>query len=254
MELYYIIVMFVFGTVFGSFYNVVGDRLPDGKSIVKPGSHCPKCGHELKPLELIPILSYLFQGGKCKNCKCHIPVIHPIFEFFTGALFALTYKVFNGFTVDFFIAITFISALLIIIVSDINYYIIPDEILIIALVTMAILVVVSKGFMGLLSCTLNGLIAFVVMLLIKLMGDYLFKKESMGGGDIKLLFMFGFSLGWEMALLTIFFGSIIGLPISLIILYKKKTNIIPFGPFLSMGAMVILLSGFDFNRLLDLIS
>ena len=69
MELYYIIVMFVFGTVFGSFYNVVGDRLPDGKSIVRPGSHCPKCGHELKPLELIPILSYLFQGGKCKNCK-----------------------------------------------------------------------------------------------------------------------------------------------------------------------------------------
>ena len=181
-------------------------------------------------------------------------MIHPIFEFFTGALFALTYKVFNGFTIDFFIAITFISALLIIIVSDINYYIIPDEILIIALAIMAILVVVSKGFMGLLSCTLNGLIAFVVMLLIKLMGDYLFKKESMGGGDIKLLFMFGFSLGWEMALLTIFFGSIIGLPISLIILYKKKTNIIPFGPFLSMGAMVILLSGFDFNRLLDLIS
>jgi leader peptidase (prepilin peptidase)/N-methyltransferase len=76
----------------------------------------------------------------------------------------------------------------------------------------------------------------------------------MGGGDIKLLFLFGFSLGWEMALLTIFLGSLIGLPVSLIILYVKKTNIIPFGPFLSMGAMIIMLSGFDFNRLLDLIS
>ena len=254
MELYYLIIMFIFGTVFGSFYNVVGDRLPDGKSIVKPGSHCPKCGHQLKPLELIPVLSYLFQRGKCKNCKCHIPVIHPLFELSSGVLFALTYKIFNGFNIEFFIAITFISALLIIIVSDINYYIIPDEILIIALIVMAILVVVSKGFTGLLSCSLNGLIAFVIMLLIKLMGDYLFKKESMGGGDIKLLFLFGFSLGWEMALLTIFLGSIIGLPISLIILYKKNTNIIPFGPFLSIGAMIILLSGFDFNRLLDLIS
>lgn len=253
MELFYIIVMFVYGTIFGSFYNVVGDRLPNGQSIVKPGSHCPKCNHMLKPLELIPILSYLFQGGKCKNCKCHIPIIHPIFEFCCGALFALTYKIY-GFNINFFIAIIFISALLIIIVSDINYYIIPDEILIIAFVMMSVLLIISQGFSVLLSSLFNGAIAFTIMLLIKLMGDYLFKKESMGGGDIKLLFLFGFALGWEMAILTIFLGSIIGLPVSLIILYKKKTNIIPFGPFLSMGAMLIMLSGFDFNRLLDLIS
>ena len=253
MELFYIIVMFVYGTIFGSFYNVVGDRLPNGQSIVKPGSHCPKCNHMLKPLELIPILSYLFQGGKCKNCKCHIPIIHPIFEFCCGVLFVLTYKIY-GFNINFFIAIIFISALLIIIVSDINYYIIPDEILIIAFVMMSVLLIISQGFSVLLSSLFNGIIAFTIMLLIKLMGDYLFKKESMGGGDIKLLFLFGFALGWEMAILTIFLGSIIGLPVSLIILYKKKTNIIPFGPFLSIGAMLIMLSGFDFNRLLDLIS
>lgn len=253
MELFYIIVMFVYGTIFGSFYNVVGDRLPNGQSIIKPGSHCPKCNHMLKPLELIPIFSYLIQGGKCKNCKCHIPIIHPIFEFCCGVLFALTYKIY-GFNFNFFIAITFISALLIIIVSDINYYIIPDEILVIALIIMSILLIISQGFSVLLSSLFNGLIAFTIMLLIKLMGDYLFKKESMGGGDIKLLFLFGFSLGWEMAILTIFIGSVIGLPISLIILHVKKTNIIPFGPFLSIGAMIIMLSGFDFNRLLDLIS
>ena len=253
MELFYTIVMFVYGTIFGSFYNVVGDRLPNGESIMKPGSHCPKCKHMLKPLELIPILSYLFQGGKCKNCKCHIPIIHPIFELCCGILFVITYKIY-GFNIDFFIAITFISALLIIIVSDINYYIIPDEILIIAFAVMSILLIISKGFTVFLSSLFNGAIAFIIMLLIKLMGDYLFKKESMGGGDIKLLFLFGFSLGWEMALLTIFLGSLIGLPVSLIILYVNKTNIIPFGPFLSMGAMVIMLSGFDFNRLLDLIS
>ena len=253
MELYYLILMFVFGTIFGSFYNVVGDRLPDGKSIVKPGSHCPKCKHMLKPLELIPILSYLFQGGKCKNCKCHIPIIHPIFEFCCGLLFAITYKIY-GFNIDFYIAIIFISALLIIIVSDINYYIIPDEILIIALIAISILLLVSKGLTIFLSSLFNGMIAFIIMFLIKLMGDYMFKKESMGGGDIKLLFLFGFVLGWEMALLTIFLGSLVGLPISLIILYKEKTNIIPFGPFLSIGAMIILLTGFDFNRLLDLIS
>ena len=70
MEIYYAIVLFVFGTIFGSFYNVVGDRVADGKSIIYPPSHCPKCKHRLTPLELIPIFSYLFQGGKCKNCKC----------------------------------------------------------------------------------------------------------------------------------------------------------------------------------------
>ena len=69
MEIYYAIVLFVFGTIFGSFYNVVGDRVADGKSIIYPPSHCPKCKHRLTPSELIPIFSYLFQGGKCKSCK-----------------------------------------------------------------------------------------------------------------------------------------------------------------------------------------
>lgn len=252
MELYYSIIMFVFGTIFGSFYNVVGDRLPNNESIIKPGSHCPKCGHFLKPLELIPILSYLFQGGKCKNCKCKIPIIHPIFESFCGIMFLICYKVF-GFTGDLLISLTFISMLLIIIISDINYYIIPDEVLIVGGLLLVIETIAFKGFNILFNHLLYGIIAFVVMLLIKLAGDFIFNKESMGGGDIKLMFFFGFILGWEMSLLTIFLGSIIGLPISLIILYKKKTNIIPFGPFLSIAAMIILLTGFNMDSLLKLL-
>lgn len=252
MELYYSIMLFVFGAIFGSFYNVVGDRLPNNESIVKPRSHCPKCGHVLTPLELIPILSYIFQGGKCKNCKCKIPFIHPLFETFCGITFLLTYKVF-GFTGDFVIAITFISMLLIIIVSDINYLIIPDEVLIIGGILLVIETIIFKGFDVLLVQLLSGVIAFAVMLFIKIAGDYIFRKESMGGGDIKLMFFFGFTLGWEMAILTIFIGSLIGLPISLIIMFKNKTNIIPFGPFLSLGAMVILLTQFNMDSLLKLL-
>ncbi|MEG0021779.1 MAG: prepilin peptidase [Bacilli bacterium] len=253
MELYYTLIMFVFGTIFGSFYNVVGDRLPNGESIVKPRSHCPKCGHVLGVLELIPVLSFLFQSGKCKNCKSKIPIIHPLFELFSGTMFSLCYTVF-GFGIDFLIALTLISMLLIIIVSDIKYFIISDEVLIVGGIVLAVLVLIGKGPFALFTCTINGVIAFLVMLFIKIMGDHLFKKESMGGGDIKLMFFFGFVLGWEMALLTIFLGSVIGLPISLIILFKNKTNIIPFGPFLSLGAMIILLTQFDFIKLLSLIS
>ena len=76
----YMILIFVYGTIFGSFYNVVGDRLPNKKSIIKPRSHCPVCGHILTPLELIPVLSYVFQLGKCKNCKAKIPIFHPLYE------------------------------------------------------------------------------------------------------------------------------------------------------------------------------
>ena len=250
MELYYAIVLFVFGTIFGSFYNVVGDRVADGKSIIYPPSHCPKCKHRLTPLELVPIFSYLFQGGKCKNCKCKILLFHPLYEIFVGLLFMFSYISF-GFTGDFVIALTFVSMLAIIIVSDYYYMIIPDEILIFFGVTLALEVLLINGIDAFGISLLSGIISFGVMFLIKLFGDFIFKTESMGGGDIKLLFFLGFILGWPQALLSIFLGSIIGLPISLIVLKIKNTNIIPFGPFLALGAIIILLTQFNIEILLN---
>ena len=250
MEIYYAIVLFVFGTIFGSFYNVVGDRVADGKSIIYPPSHCPKCKHRLTPLELVPIFSYLFQGGKCKNCKCKIPLFHPLYEIFVGLLFMFSYISF-GFTGDLVIAITFVSMLAIIIVSDYYYMIIPDEILIFFGVTLALEVLLINGIDAFGISLLSGIISFGVMFLIKLFGDFIFKTESMGGGDIKLLFFLGFILGWPQALLSIFLGSIIGLPISLIVLKIKNTNIIPFGPFLALGAIIILLTQFNNEILLN---
>lgn len=250
MEIYYAIVLFVFGTIFGSFYNVVGDRVADGKSIIYPPSHCPKCKHRLTPLELVPIFSYLFQGGKCKNCKCKIPLFHPLYEIFVGLLFMFSYISF-GFTGGFVIALTFVSMLAIIIVSDYYYMIIPDEILIFFGVTLALEVLLINGIDAFGISLLSGIISFGVMFLIKLFGDFIFKTESMGGGDIKLLFFLGFILGWPQALLSIFLGSIIGLPISLIVLKIKNTNIIPFGPFLALGAIIILLTQFNIEILLN---
>ena len=144
MTVYYAIVFFMFGTIFGSFYNVVAWRLPRGESIVKPASHCPNCNHYLTPIELIPIISYLIQGRKCKNCKQKISPFYCLFETLTGVLFCLCYLKF-GFTIDLFINLTFISMLLIIIISDYQTMIIPDEVLIVTILTLAVLIGLKKS-------------------------------------------------------------------------------------------------------------
>ena len=89
MEVYYLIVFFIFGLIFGSFFNVVGYRLPNNMSLISPSSHCTSCNHKLTPIELIPVVSWLIQGGKCKNCGSKIAIFYPIFELFTGIVFAL---------------------------------------------------------------------------------------------------------------------------------------------------------------------
>lgn len=253
MDLYYIIVFFIFGTIFGSFFNVVGSRMPNGESIINPPSHCSNCNHQLGFWELFPILSYVFLGGKCKKCKTKISIIHPLFELFSGILFALSYKAF-GMSIDFLIAITFISALLIVIVSDFNYMIILDEVLLFFGALLVIEILIKNGFMSAVYSLVDGGISFIIMLVFKIIGDVIFKRESMGGGDIKLLALFGIMLGWESSIITIFLGAIIGLPISLVLLVKNKDNVVPFGPFLSFAAMILVLTKFDFNVFINFLS
>lgn len=253
MTTIYLILFFIYGLIFGSFFNVVGSRLPKGESIILPPSHCNNCGHKLTAFELIPVLSYIFQKGKCKKCGIKLSVMYPIYELFCGIIFATIYYKF-GITKDIIIPLTFISMLLIIIVSDIEYMIIPDEILIFFGIILLIEISIINGVNSLFYSILYGIGAFGIMLVIKLLGDFLFKKESMGGGDIKLMFFFGLCTNLSNALFSIFIGSVIGLPISLIILKIKKTNIIPFGPFLSLGIMIIILTGFDINVLLNYIN
>ena len=250
MGTYYIVFNFILGILCGSFFNVVGYRLPKEESIVFPASHCPNCNHKLGPLELIPIISYFFLGGKCKECKQKISIIYPIFELTTGALFALSYYLF-GFSINYFIALTVVSVLLIIIISDIRYFIIPDEVLLVGIILLLLEKLLLGGWQLGLESLFDGVIAFLIMYLVKIIGDFMFKKESMGGGDIKLLFFFGLFLGWELSLISIFLASFIGLPISLYILLKNKSHIIPFGPFLSIAALILFFSQININDILN---
>ena len=251
MEIAIGIFIFIMGTIFGSFYNVVGYRLPKGESIVFPPSHCTNCNHQLTFFELIPVLSYVFQKGKCKHCHQKISLFYPIFELLTGILFVLCYLSF-GLTPKLIIALTFVSMMIIIVVSDYHYLIISDGVLITFAIILFIEIILINGLQQALYSLLNGVLAFVTMYLLKKFGDFLFKKESMGGGDIKLLFIFGMVLTYPIAILSIFIGSIIGLPLALIILYKKKDNVIPFGPFLAAGATLLLLLQINLDTIINL--
>lgn len=255
IELNYVLILcfFVIGTIFGSFYNVVGYRVPNGQSLLYPSSHCTNCNHKLSPLELIPIISYLFLKGKCRKCKQKISLFYPFFEFLTGILFVLSYLSF-GLSIECIYSIVFASILVIIMISDYQTMIIPDSVLIIG---SAILITI-KFFMtdinmvgeSLLSATL----AFITMLALKIFGDFLFKKESMGGGDIKLLAVFGFVLGYPLSIVSIFLSAFIALPISIILLKLKSTHEIPFGPFLSIAALIIFLSKINFIDILNFLN
>ncbi|MEG2322669.1 MAG: prepilin peptidase [Bacilli bacterium] len=252
MEFSIILGLFIMGAFLGSFYNVVAYRLPKGESIVYPSSHCPNCNHKLSPWELIPIFSFLIQGGKCTKCKKKISWFYPIAEILCGLLFVLAYLSF-GISLDLIIALTFISLLIIVILSDYYYMIIEDSVLIVFGLLLMMEIFFIHGFNALVSSIISGVIAFAIMYLLKLFGDFLFKKESLGGGDIKLMFIFGLVIGSYMAIISIFLAAFIALPISLIILKLKKNHEIPFGPFLSVGALIIFLTHIDINTILNLL-
>lgn len=252
MEKLYLIFFFILGSVMGSFYHVLATRLSKGMSIIRPASHCEKCNHELKWYELIPILSYIFQGGKCRKCKTPLPLSYLLMEICSGMLFAVCYHVFD-LKLELLVALIFVSCLIIVIISDIEYMIILDEVLIFAIVGIIIIDLFDIGLYETSLKIIAGTGAFITMYLIKKLGDIMFKQESLGGGDIKLMFLVGLVIGYPMSVCNIFFATFIAFPIALYLLISKKDNIIPFGPFLSMSAIILYIWGLTFTDIINFI-
>lgn len=238
MEILYLIIFFILGTLMGSFFTVVGSRMPKDEDFIHGRSYCDNCKHELKLNDMVPILSYIFLSGECRYCHKKIDITSTYMEFFTGILFALGYYVF-GFSWELLIALGIVAMLIIIAVSDLSYYIIPDKLLIFFSAYFIILQLISSGFRVMAIKILSGIILFTVMYLIMVFGDKILKKESLGGGDIKMMFVFGLVLDPLLGTITIFLGSALALPISLFMLCKKKANLIPFGPFLLIALTFI---------------
>jgi len=226
-----IICLFLFGAVLGSFYGVVGTRLPKNESIIYPGSHCEFCKHNLCWYELIPIVSYIIQKGKCRHCHTNLPISYLGIEISTGCLFVISYLRFQ-FSYEFLISIILSSLLIIIFVSDMKYYIILDSPLLISAILIFILKWCYFGLQNAGLALLSGLGTFITMLLIGKLGNILFQKESLGGGDIKLSFLFGMILGYPMSIVSLVLSTFLALPYAVACLLFQNDHVVPFGPFL----------------------
>lgn len=251
MEYVYIVLVFVYGTVFGSFLNVVGYRLPKNLSLIRPGSFCPKCNHTLKWYELIPIVSFLIQKGKCRNCQSEISLFYPMMEALTGILFVISYLVF-GFAVEFIIACLIAAFLVIVIVSDMNYLVIPDETTIFFSLVIVIINFITEGVKTGFMSLFIGLSLFLIMYIIMLFGNKVFHKESMGGGDIKLMFFVGTVLYYSFfnGIFVIFLSSFLALPFSLFMYLRNNNKVIPYGPFILLSLFLIYISQLDIIQLI----
>ena len=249
------IFIFILGLAFGSFANVCIYRLPKSKSILSPGSYCPECKKPIKWYDNIPLISYFILKGKCRNCKSPISPRYPVVEFLTGMLFYLVYRKF-GFNFSLLIYLILILSLVIISGIDLDTFLIPDVIVIPGIILGLFFSFLYPQMFGMervgsFLYSLTGAIAgAVILLFLGFVGKIMAKKEAMGGGDVKLLAMVGAFVGWKSVLITLFFASLIGTLITLILVLigvKKIQDYVPFGPYLSLGAMVsIFWKGYTF--------
>jgi leader peptidase (prepilin peptidase)/N-methyltransferase len=244
-EFYFILgAAFVLGAVIGSFLNVCIYRIPAGKSIVSPPSSCPNCGHRIRCYENVPILSYLFLGGKCSSCKKKISPRYPLIEAFTGLLFVAVIYAF-GFSLATPVYWLFVAALVVITFIDLDHQIIPD---VISLPGIPIGFACSFyiPWLSWSDSLLGILVGGGILLAIAWLYEVIAKREGMGGGDIKLLAMLGAFLGWKAILPVVFLSSLLGtlVGVPLMLLQKGDTKFaIPFGPFLAASAIVYLFWG-----------
>jgi leader peptidase (prepilin peptidase)/N-methyltransferase len=262
------IIAFISGSLVGSFLNVCIYRMPLGKSVVWPGSHCPQCEKKIPWYDNIPFISYLLLKGRCRFCKQKISLRYLIVELLTAIMFVVLFKQY-GLSYEFFYYVVFICALIVATFVDIKHRIIPDEVSIGGIIIGFILFSI-KGFNlkpityslrpmfnSLLGIIIGGGMIYLSGFLFDLVYFKLFKKppiqgetESMGGGDVKLLAMIGAFLGWQRAIFTFFLAPLFGAIIGIINLMVKKDHTIPYGPFLSLAAI---LSLFWFDKIIRLI-
>lgn len=234
---------FIFGAVFGSFLNVCICRIPQGRSIVSPPSACTSCGKTIRFYDNIPILSWIFLLGRCRNCGASFSIRYPSVEALTGLFAAALFFVF-GPTIEMAIYFVFVCALIVITFIDIDHQIIPD---VISLPGIPLGVIASFLLpTGILDSVIGAAAGGGILFAIAAGYFYLTGKEGMGGGDIKLLAMIGAFLGWKGVLVTIMAGSFTGAVIGSILMLawgRGSKHPIPFGPFLAAGAILYLFTG-----------
>ena len=235
--------VFCFGLAIGSFANVCIHRLPRKESVVVPGSHCPACSAAVRPLDNIPVISYIVLGGKCRDCATRISPIYSVIETVTAVLLLAGFFKF-GLSFDFMVYAAVAPALVIITAIDIEHQIIPDVITLPGIALGLAAGTYTSGYAdSLLGFFVGGGLFYLLAVL---------SNGGMGGGDIKYISAAGALLGWQKVLLVIFIGALLGSVVGVFqIAVQKKTrkSLIPFGPFLATSTLITLFYGNSLIRL-----
>lgn len=237
----YVIVL-LFGAVIGSFLNVCIYRLPREESVAWPASHCPSCRKPIALYDNVPILSYLILRGRCRACQVPISVQYPLVEAANALGYLAVFWVF-GFTAVACVYAGLLSALIVITGTDLSHTMIPDAVTLPGIV-VGLLCATMILPLGLLNSLLGVALGGGILWALAWVSPYIFGKEGMGGGDIKLMAMVGAFIGWQPVLLAIMIGSFLGslVGVGLIAIgIMRRDQYIPFGPFLAAGSLLALL-------------
>ena len=232
-NLFFSIIIFILGLIIGSFLNCVIYRLENDKSFIKGRSFCPSCKHNLSSLDLIPVLSYLFLGGKCRYCKKKISIHYPIIEIATGLLFLLVFLNSTGF-LEIAVSLAIFSLLIVIFIFDLKHSLIPD----LAIYPAIILSLIWRIYIGLDITIIYSLLVSAGFFFLIV---FLSKERWMGMGDVKLALFMGLFLGWPNIIVGLFSAFVIGSIVGLVLILNKKRSMrseVPFGPFLITGTLI----------------
>ena len=248
ISIYYSVIIFLFGICIGSFLNVLIYRIPIGMDFKKGSSICTTCKHELKWYDLFPLFSWLFLRGKCRYCGAKISAIYPIVESITGLMFVCSFVFGTGchFRLALLGYFAICCALVVIFCIDWKHMIIPDSMWITILIGGIVIYIDSiiKNGWDKKELITRLIGAFSISVLFFLI-DYL-KPDSIGGGDMKLMFGAGFALGWVKAMFALLVAGLVGTLYLLITNMVKKENMkkkVPFGPHLTVGIFTALMFG-----------
>lgn len=241
--------VFVMGAIIGSFLNVCIYRMPRNQSIVFPASHCPHCKKDLYWYDNIPILSYIVLFGKCNFCRKKISLRYPVVELLTASLITALYLKF-GVTAQFFVYSAFVCGLIVATFIDMEFREIPDSVSLGGLVAGLVLAPLFPALfdtairhVGFIRSLAGALVGGGTIYALGVFGKLLFKKEAMGGGDVKLMAMIGSILGWKFALLSFFIAPLFGAGVGLYMKLRTGDETIAYGPFLSLAAVITIFFG-----------
>lgn len=231
------IMIFLIGISIGSFLNVCIYRIPKKEDIVFERSHCMSCGNVLKWYELIPLFSFLVQGGKCRNCKTKLSVQYPLIELLNGLIYVWIFMA-KGFQPESILFCICASVLIVISVIDWRTYEIPFGCNIVIGILGIVRVILD------LAHWYDYVIGFFAVSGLFLIIYWITKGRGIGGGDIKLMAAAGLLLGWQNILLALMIGSIAGSVIHLTLMkVQGKDRVLAFGPYLAFGIFISMLYG-----------